>query len=116
MFSAGHGHASACSDLARLCAPATAHGDRSGRLRLQQLPQLPQHGRPALLPVVVVAVVVKGFWAGLMARGSFNGCMVCPDAVRPLRGLQPGLCYQSEGTGAKNERTRGPHGRLIFVQ
>ena len=43
----------------RLSAPVTAHGDRSGRLRLlQQLPL--QHGRPALLPVAV-AVVVKGF-------------------------------------------------------
>ena len=90
MFSAGHEHASACSDHALLSAPVTAHGDRSGRLRLQQLPQLPQHGRPALLPVVVAAVV-KGFRTWLMARGRFNGCMVWQDAVRSLRSAAAGL-------------------------
>ena len=73
----------------RLSAPATAHGDRSGRLRLlQQLPLQP--GRPAQLPVVV-AVVVKGFRTWLMARGRFNGCMVWPDAVRSLGRAAAGL-------------------------
>ena len=72
----------------RLSAPVTAHGDRSGRLRLlQQLPL--KHGRPALLPVVVA--VVKGFRTWLMARGRFNGCMVWPDAVRSLRSAAAGL-------------------------
>lgn len=74
-----------CARLRRRMAEAP--GGSSSRLRLQQLPM--QHGRPALLPVMVA--VVKGFWAGLMARGRFNGCMVWPDAVRSLREAAAGL-------------------------